>query len=310
MSDDPRARWRHRSLGVPRELTLSTGKLVCFEAGEGKPVVFLHGPFTNANVWRKVVAALSGGFRCIAIDLPYGSHTIPVPDADLSFRGLAEITVEALEQLGLDDVTLVGNDGGTAVAQVVAMTRPDLVGRLVLTDGGAYDNAPPRRYRSVLKAIAYAPLARELILGPLRWRPLRRLPFAQGWLTSRPVESATSDSWVLPALVDDGIYADARRMLRALDPALLPELARRLSDFTAPVLVAWSTKDQVYPPTHARRLADDFADARLVSIPNSGVLLGEEKPFELATHIAEFIRGTRLVPVTATAPTQKVDDHA
>ena len=310
MSADLRARWRHRSLGAPRELSLSTGRIVCHEAGEGEPLVFLHGLFTNANVWRKVVAALSGDFRCITLDLPYGSHTVPVPDADLSFGGLAGMTVEALEALGLADVTLIGNDGGTAVAQVVSVTRPDLLSRLVLTDGGAYDNAPPHRYRSVLKAIGFAPLARELILGPLRWRPMRRMPFAQGWLTSRPVDNATSDSWVLPALVDDGVYADARRMLRALDPTVMPEVARRLSDFTAPVLVAWSTKDQVYPPAHGERLAADFPDARLVSIPNSGVLLGEEKPFELATRIAEFVRATGSAPVTATAPTQKVDEHA
>ncbi|CDZ90595.1 alpha/beta hydrolase [Rhodococcus ruber] len=305
MTDDRRAWWRHRSLGTRRELTLSTGRLAYFEAGAGEPIVLLHGPLTNANVWRKVVAALSGRFRCIALDLPFGAHFVPMPDADLSFAGLAAIVTEALEALDLREVTLVGNDGGTPVAQLVATTRPDLVRRLVLTAGGAYDNCPPRRYRAIMKAIAYAPAARELILGPLRIRALRRLPMSYGWLARRPVEPATSDSWVLPALESDAVYADLRRMLRSLEPSAVLAAAESFGDFPGPVLVVWSREDRVFPPEHAERLAGDFADAGLEWIADSCSLLPEDKPFEVAQLLADFVQRTSSVPAAAISTNQE-----
>ncbi|MEC3956865.1 alpha/beta fold hydrolase [Nocardia sp. CDC153] len=298
MSDDHRARWRHRNLGVQRELSLSSGRLAYFEVGDGEPLVFLHGPLMNANVWRKVIGGLSGRFRCIALDLPWGAHAIPMPNADLSFAGLAALVAEALEQLNLAGVTLVGSDGGTPLAQLLALSRPDLVGRLVLTSGGAYDNAPPRRYRPVMSVISHVPFARELVLGPLRIRALRRLPFAQGWLARRPVEAATSDSWVLPALIDDEIYADLRRALRSLDPGEVLAASKRLREFTEPVLIAWAARDRLFPPAHAERLADDFFDARLEWVADSHALVPEDQPAALAGLIADFVPRTRPVRVT------------
>ncbi|MEU1205444.1 alpha/beta fold hydrolase [Nocardia sp. NPDC005825] len=288
MSDNSRAWWRHRNLGVRHELRLSSGRLAYFDVGAGAPLVFLHGPLTNANVWRKVIGALSSRYRCIVLDLPFGSHAIPMPAADLSFGGLSRLVAEALDELDVRGATVIGNDGGTPLAQLLAISRPDLAGRLVLTAGGAYDNAPPRAFRPILAAVAYAPAARLFVLGPLRLRAMRRLPVSYGGLTRRPVEPATSDSWALPALVNDDIYADLRRMLRALDGAEVEAVSRRLHEFTGPVLVVWSKPDRVFPHAHAERLASDFADSRLAWIPDSGSLIPEEKPFELSDLIANF----------------------
>jgi pimeloyl-ACP methyl ester carboxylesterase len=69
------ATWRDPALGVARELELPQGRLRCCEAGSGPPIVFAHGLLVNANLWRKVVARLSSDFRCLAPDLPLGSHT-------------------------------------------------------------------------------------------------------------------------------------------------------------------------------------------------------------------------------------------
>jgi pimeloyl-ACP methyl ester carboxylesterase len=78
------------ALGVARELDLPQGRLRYFEAGSGQPIVFAHGLLVNANLWRNVVAELSPEFRCLALDLPLGSHTLPMPEAaDLTPHGLA-----------------------------------------------------------------------------------------------------------------------------------------------------------------------------------------------------------------------------
>ena len=68
--------------------------------------------------WRMSSAAR--GVRSYALDLPLGSHSLALrPEADLSPRGVARLIMAFLEALGLTDVTLVGNDTGTALCQFV-----------------------------------------------------------------------------------------------------------------------------------------------------------------------------------------------
>src|SRR5207249_11925073 len=87
-----KAKWRDPALGERRELVLQQGGLRYFEAGSGPPIVFVHGGFVNANLWRKVVPRLAEDCRCIALDPPFGSHALPMrPDADLSERGIVKI---------------------------------------------------------------------------------------------------------------------------------------------------------------------------------------------------------------------------
>src|SRR5437667_6407628 len=112
--------WRDPALGMRRELDLPQGRLHYFEAGSGPPIVFVHGYFVNANLWRKVVSILAPDFRCVALDLPFGSHTLPMRrDADLSTDGQVNLIVDAIETLGLDEVTLVGSDTGGAICQYI-----------------------------------------------------------------------------------------------------------------------------------------------------------------------------------------------
>lgn len=290
IDDDNRPWWRHRSLGARRRLRLTSGDLTYFETGAGEPLVFLHGLLMNSNIWRKVIGSLSTQYRCIALDLPYGSHATPMPDADLSIPGFARLVAEALEALELRDVTLVGNDGGSSIAQVLATSRPELIARLVLTPGGAYDGSPPKIYRPILALLAHAPAAQQLVLGPLRVRGLRQLPFSYGWLTRRPIEPATSDSWVLPAIMDSAIFTDLQRILRSARTSDVQAAAQRFASFRAPVLVAWSPQDRVFPPAHAERLAADFPNSRLEWIQESCSLLPEDKPFELAKLISDFMK--------------------
>ena len=74
----------------------------------------------DSSLWELVVAELPG-HRCIAPTLPLGAHRRPMrADADLSPRGQARLVAELLEALALEDVTLVGNDTGGLVVQLVA----------------------------------------------------------------------------------------------------------------------------------------------------------------------------------------------
>src|SRR5262245_9329089 len=115
----PPQHWRSPSLGSLGEVDLPAGRVQYFQRGDGPTLVFAHGWLANANLWRKVVDALAGRFRCITLDLPFGSHRLPFPPAaDLTAPSCGGLVADVIAALGLDAVTLVGNDSGGAYSQI------------------------------------------------------------------------------------------------------------------------------------------------------------------------------------------------
>lgn len=290
MKNRERATWRDSALGRPLELDLTQGRLRCFEAGTGMPIVFVHGLLVNANLWRKVVPKLSPDFRCIALDLPLGAHELPMKeDADLSPPGVANLIAEAIEALELKDVTLVGNDTGGALCQLLVTSRPARIGRLVLTSCDYRDNFPPPMFSYFKLLPPLSPLM-PLLFAPMRLRAPRRLAFALGWLTKRPIERLAEDSYVLPVLGNRRVRADLNKMIRGLDKRLTNEAADHLKEFERPALIAWSREDRLFKLEHAKLLASDLPDARLEWIEEARTFSAEDQPDRLAELIAGFIR--------------------
>jgi pimeloyl-ACP methyl ester carboxylesterase len=284
-----RAAWRAEALGPARTLDLGEGRIRAHVTGEGPPVVLVHGALVNANLWRKVVPRLDGCTR-VSLDLPLGSHVEPMPPrADLSPPSLALMIGEAIEALGLDEVTIVGNDTGGGLTQLLAVRRPERIARLVLTSCDAFDNFPPPFFRRVL-APARIPGAIPIAFGALRLRPLRRLPIAYGWLSNEPIEPDAEDSFVLPVLTSGGIRRDVRKLLGGLDPRYTLDAAARLTAFDRPVLIAWSSDDRFFPPSHAERLAKLMPNARLEWIEGARTFSAEDSPERLADLIGSFVR--------------------
>jgi pimeloyl-ACP methyl ester carboxylesterase len=129
------------------EIELSTGTIDYEDTGgDGSPIVFLHGMLMDSSLWDGVIAELSAEHRCIAPTLPLGAHRHPMAAAaDLSLPGIARLVAEFLDRLDLRDVTLVGNDTGGALGQLLvadgaAATR---IERIVLASCDAFDNFPP-----------------------------------------------------------------------------------------------------------------------------------------------------------------------
>ena len=295
---DQRASWRSEALGEAKEVQTDQGRLRYFERGTGPTLVFAHGVLVNANLWRKVVPELAKDYRCVTLDLPLGSHEIPLsPDADLSPPGLADLMADAIEGIGADDVTLVANDTAGALSQILVTRRPEAVGRLVLTSCDAFDNFFPRLFQVVL-APARLPGGIANCTGGLRIRALRRLPIAFGWLAKRPIDSRQAeDSYVYPALTDKAVRRDGTKVVRKANKRYTLDAAERFREFEKPVLLAWSSEDRIFPPEHAERMAKLFPDARIEWIEDAYTFSPEDRPDRLAAAVAGFARE----PARATA---------
>ena len=275
-----------------RDIELSAGTIEFEDSGgDGPAIVLLPGLMMDASLWDDVIAGLSPHHRCIAPTLPLGAHRIAMrADADLSPHALARLVSELLERLELHDVTLVGNDTGGALVQLVANTGDPRVGRIVLVSCDAFDNFPPGLTGKTLVLTGKLPPALfGLFMQQLRIRPLRRLPLAFGWLTKRG--DAATARWIRPVLSRSDIRRDTVRVLRgiAANRRLLIEAAEHLSGFDRPALVVWAREDRVMPLEHGQRLAELFPQGRLIEIEDSYTLVGLDQPGRLVDAIRPFV---------------------
>ncbi|HEV7492838.1 alpha/beta hydrolase [Baekduia sp.] len=270
------------------ELTLQQGTIRYRDEGTGPTLFFVHGALVDGRLWEPVVDRLRDRFRCVVPDLPLGSHELPLKaHADLSPLGLAALVAQIIEALDLEDVTLIGNDTGGALCQLLVVEEPERIGRLVLTDCDAFEDFPPKAFKGLVAA-AKVPGALRAMLQPMRAKSVRRLPLAYGWLTKRPVPDDVMDGWTLRALQDPGVMADLRKALSGLSPDVLLDNSAKLSSFDKPVLLIWSREDKFFKIENAHRLAAIFPDARVEELTDAYAFVSWDQPDRVAELVGAF----------------------
>jgi pimeloyl-ACP methyl ester carboxylesterase len=280
-------------------LELPQGRVHYTDDGEGPAVVMLHGVFVNGVLWRKVAAQLHGSHRVIVPDLPLGGHPMPMrADADVSPTGVARLVADLLDALDLDDVTLVGNDTGGALAQLVAADHPQRVGRLALTNCDLLENFPPAVLKPFLR-VARLPGALSAMYASLRVSALRNSPLAFGWLTKGTIDDELARQWFEPAR-EPGVRRDLQRFLAGVSPDHTLRAADVLARTDLPILLAWAPEDRFFTMDHARRFAGRMRNARIETIAGSYAFSPEDQPGAVASHIARFVASTT-APAAAAA---------
>jgi pimeloyl-ACP methyl ester carboxylesterase len=274
-------------LGEHKEVRLGAGTIGYHERGEGPVLLFVHGVFANAALWSKVVPLLAGRFRCIAPDWPMGAHVTPMsPDADLTPRGHAAIVAEFCAALDLEQPTIVANDSGGAVTQILVAGHPELPGRLVLTNCDSHENFFPLLFK-YLKAVAFVPGLTMLVAQTQRSRLVRNSPMAFGKLVKHGMPDDVARAFVKPLLGSAEIRRDAVKFLRGVNKRDTIAAAEQFGRFTRPVLLAWGADDTaVFPIRYAERMAREFPDAKVVPIPDSYSFVALDQPERLADAIS------------------------
>jgi pimeloyl-ACP methyl ester carboxylesterase len=289
-------------------VTLSAGTIHYEESGPpgGRPIVFIHGYTMASSLWRPLTRRLAGwGSRCLAPTWPLGAHTEPMRDgAELTMEGVAALVAEFLEALELEDVVLVGNDTGGAIAQIVAATTPERLGALVLTSCDAFEHFPPGgSFKTLIAAAKFAPTFRA-VTAPLRTRMVRDRGYAQ--LAHTDIDDLVRE-WVEPVLTDSRVRENLRRFTASLNTQTMLDAGARLPQFTKPALIAWSADDTFFPVEDGHRLAEVLPNARFELIERARTFSMIDQPNVLAELVAEFAeREARPMP----APDALLDETA
>ena len=107
-------------------------RLQALEAGQGPPLVLLHGLFGSARNWGAVQRALAADYRVVALDLRNHGASSHAPG--MAYAAQAEDVAETLAALGIESAVVLGHSMGGKVAMMLALTRPELVERLIVAD--------------------------------------------------------------------------------------------------------------------------------------------------------------------------------
>jgi pimeloyl-ACP methyl ester carboxylesterase len=278
----------------PAVADLQQGRLAYRVAGpadsSSPPVVFAHGVLVDARLWEAVAERLAAeGIRSYAPTLPLGAHPWPMnPDADLSPRGIAQLTLDFIEALDLSDVTIVGNDTGGAICQVLLGTDTSRIGAAVLTDCDAFGTFPPRALAPLFSALRHPGMV-ACLAPPLRLEMVRNGPLAYGPLSNCRIDSGLTRDWVRP-LASKDIRRDLAKFAKGVHPRVLLDAASRFSQFTGPVRILWGEADPFFGTELGMRLSEAFPRAGLSTVPAGRTFLPLDHPDELAREISAAAR--------------------
>jgi len=244
------------------------------EAGEGDPVVFLHGLGGTRIAWGAQLRELSKSFRCIAWDMPGYGDSAPLDP--LAYRGIADRLITLLDLLELESVDVVGLSFGGMHALHTALAYPERIRRMVLADTSpafGMDGTKPDDWINTrlapIRAGGTPADAAEAVIDAITAVPLT------GQIRN---ETVGAFSQISPA----GFEAAVR---------CLPhnDIRSRLHELAHKCLVIVGEHDEETPVAYATALADGLADAELRVIAGAGHLTPAEAPVEFNKLVADFL---------------------
>jgi 4,5:9,10-diseco-3-hydroxy-5,9,17-trioxoandrosta-1(10),2-diene-4-oate hydrolase len=236
-------------------------------AGEGFPVVFLHGSGPGASGWsnfrRNYPRFAAAGLRALVPDtLGFGYSSKPEHldyGMDFVLGGLRRF----LDTLGIRRCAVVGNSHGGALAIKLALEDPERVTRLVLMAPGGLEERETYMKMPGIRAMMKTVMSE----GELTRETLRRVFELQLY----------DQSLVTDEILDERVSIARLQHKRIMTTLQVPHLAPRLGELRCPIFGLWGMNDQFCPPSGAVTLAQNCKNARVMMLTECGHWVMVEK---------------------------------
>lgn len=262
-------------------------------AGEGPPLVLLHGVGTSATEWNRAIPRLARGRSVYAPDLLE-------PGRGDGSRGywpvsLANFVADFMDALAIERASVVGNSLGGLVAMRFALSRPSRVDALVLSDsGGLGRDVTPALASTTIPGLGEAAASWAKTPAGAVQRALGRAALLFALPTSAPRDwlaeqyrLGVSPGFMETALVS--LRGNVNPFGQREDQVMLDELPR----LEMPTLVVWGALDRVVPPRHAHEAVARLRYGSLEILPGCGHLPHVECPDRFAEVLNRFLDGQR-----------------
>lgn len=252
--------------------------------GKGDPLVLIAGVGYGAWFWHKVNPGLAEEYRVITFD-NRGAGESSKPTGPYSVQMMAEDTASLLDHLELNNACILGHSLGGFIAQELAVSRPDLVGKLILasTNHGGMNVIP-------ITAQALAVLTnREGDPLDLVKRGIE-IACAPGFAEREPgvVQELIAYRFTNPVPPDQyQAQVTAGAGMAAFNE---DQVSERMGSIRVPTLILFGEYDNVVPPGNAELMGNKITDARSVIIPATGHIFPIEDPEKTVLVIKEFLK--------------------
>lgn len=269
---------------TPRVRLLDLGRdrprIEVFDAGDGAPLVFLHGA-GGVPAWEGVLPLLAREYHVYAPLLPGFGRSTGLDCLDDQFD-LFLHGFDVIDALGVERPYLVGDSLGGWMAAEMAALRPQSVGRLALA-------APIGLWRDEFPvADLFGHMVHEMV--PLLFHD-QNAPAAQRMLALTQLFSDKDDRSEEQIELLIALARGFRTAAKFLFPIPESGLERRLWRIAAPTLVVWGEEDRFIAPSYADIFAEKIREARVTTIPDAGHLVGLERPEPYADAVLAWGRG-------------------
>lgn len=255
------------------------------DEGDGDVVLCLHGEPTWSYLYRKMIPGLSASHRVIAPDyVGFGRSDKPTDISWYSYDRHVDSIVQLLEHLEVRNVTICVQDWGGPIGLRVAVEHPERFARLVILNTGIMRPGPNwptpafMQWRDfaeknpdlpvgfIIQASTVTDLSPEVIAG-----------YEAPWPDAASKAGVAAFPLLVPLSEDD---PGAAEMIRT---------GNALSGWGAPVLVAFSDSDPIFPQEAGIRMSERIPGATFVPIADASHFLQEDKGQEIAAVIGSFL---------------------
>ena len=259
-------------------------------AGDGLPVLLLHGMPTSSYLWRDVQRDLGHRHRTYAPDLVGLGCSERPAGSRYDFGAQARLLLALADDLGLDRFALVGHDVGGGVAVHLTALARDRVAALTLVDAPLHaDVWPVPAVRTLAAPFVGEAQTAAFRLAPDAARKFLGAQLARG-LRASELSPKVLGHYAAPLLSGDG-GRGLLAFVRAFDPRATEDALRLVAENPPPTLVLWADGDAWLSPAVGRRVAGDLPGAAYVEVAEAGHFLPEDRPERVAEEIAGFLGG-------------------
>ena len=269
------------------------------KVGSGPNLLFVHGWPLNGATWRHVVPQLEG-FTRIVVDLPGTPNSRATAQTPMTVRGHAAALVQVIDELGLDDVVLIGQDSGGMVCRFAAEARPEKVSALSMC--GTEIPGVHAPLVKLFKVMAKLPGAGAMFKMCMKNRFLARTPLVFGGAVHDKslLDGEFRTNVLEPSLVNRETFAGLLAMIREFSFDDIDALAAVHPKLTMPTLLVWGEDDPFFPVDKARAMAEQFGGpTEYRVIPQCKLLVHEEHPERFAKLTADFLaQHTNMLPIS------------
>ncbi|WP_026581755.1 alpha/beta fold hydrolase [Bacillus sp. J33] len=241
--------------------------------GQGEPVVLIHGFCGSKDYWSKVIPALAEEYHVIAVDLPgHGESGLPMEDT--SIEKMAEALNDAIQELGVEKVSLFGHSLGGYVTLAFAEAFADKLQKFALVHSTANPDSEEGKK------------GREVAAGKIDKEGIK--PFVDGLIPNlfAPGEDHQEEMQIAKEIGYGTNPEGAKAALKAMKQR--PDRNQVLKNTELPVLLIAGEKDQIIPPE--KSFTVDRTNIQQVTIKGAGHMSMYEAPGELVEIIRGFMK--------------------